>query len=212
MADARRPRTARADVQRAAVAPKVLPHDASYWETRSSGDRQEFLKDVNEKYTALLTEFANHANICVTHFEQYVKYHTWWRRILIVATGGLAIVNVLIAHGSGGSKWAAATIAWIAVIAAIYAAILAILQNLESFHHFPQRVQAFRETRETYLDAARDFEMQWEVHVRALSDSSMACMNAEILYQELVGKDRQIRVQVKEATQIEARGAAKQAR
>ncbi|MGD1210005.1 MAG: hypothetical protein ABR973_01445 [Candidatus Acidiferrales bacterium] len=110
-------------------------------------------------------------------------------------------MNILAANGkvrdlAGGSA---------TVFVAVCAVILAILANLESFHNSAERAQAYRESRELFLDVAREFDHRWDVYVRPLADSAEACLNASELYREIVVRDRDLRAKFKELTKTGGR-------
>ena len=87
------------------------------------------------------------------------------------------------------------------ISAAIYAAILTLFSNLENFNNFLERSQAFRESREIYLTAYREFERRWHVYVRPFGDGAEACVNATVLYREVVERDESLRSKFKEITE-----------
>ena len=68
------------------------------------------------------------------------------------------------------------------IVAAIAAAVLALLANLENFSNALERAQAYRESRELFLDAAREFERSWRMAVDPFYPDPEACVNAAELY------------------------------
>lgn len=181
------------------------------WMEIDSEARMKLLAEIGEHYHGYLQELYMTAELCVKQFQKSSSAHRRWRRILIIGTGVLAILNLL-ATKTGqsvadafpvGLKWLSGLVPFLPMISAICAVILAILTNLESFYNWPERAQSFRESRELFLDANREFERVWAVYVRPQSDSPEAWSNAVELYKRLVAKDRELRSAFKELTRLE---------
>ena len=68
-----------------------------------------------------------------------------------------------------------------------------------------ERAQAYRESRELFLDVAREFDRRWDIYVRPIGDHPEACLNASELYRQLVAKDRELRAKFKELTKTESK-------
>ena len=75
--------------------------------------------------------------------------------------------------------------------------MLAILANLENFGNFLERGQSYREARELYVDAGREFERLWQTHVVAFWPRPEACVNARELYRRICVRDSELRRKVK---------------
>ena len=86
---------------------------------------------------------------------------------------------------------------------------VATLANLESFYNSAEKAQGYRESREFFLDAARDFDRKWDVYVRPFTDEAEACANAAELYRLLVAKDGELRAKFKELIKTEGKGSKK---
>ena len=181
------------------------------WLEIDSEERMKLLADIDQHYHGYLQELYVTAELCVDQFQKSSSAHRRWRRLLIIGTGVLAILNLL-ATKTGqsvagtlplGLNWLPALVQFLPMIAAICAVVLAILANLESFYNWPERAQSFRESRELFLDANREFERAWAVYVRPQSDSPEAWSNAVELYKRLVAKDRELRSAFKELTKFE---------
>ena len=167
------------------------------WLSWPEEHRQAFLTETDQSYRALLDEFFIVANKCVEQNQRYLQLHGSWRRRIIVSTGIVTIVNVLAA-----SK-IPRTSSWLPIAAAVCAAGLGILANLESFYDCNGRAQAYRESRELFLDAGREYTRLWESYVRPLGTTAEACMNASELYRLVTVKDRELRLKLKELTKTE---------
>jgi hypothetical protein len=165
------------------------------------------LKAINARYTALLDEIFVSANLSVEQYQKLSNSNRSWRRRLILGTGIVAIVNLLAAHKIPESFPRLHNLNWLLpIVAAVVAAILAILANLESFYNFSERAQAYRESRDIFLDAGRDFVRLWDSYVNPLGDSPAAYSNAAELYRRLVAKDRELRRKFKELTETASKG------
>ena len=182
---------------RAAV---LIQIELTMWSGIAPEVRQEQLVALDERYHDILNELYGVANLCVDRHAILSKCHTWWRRVLIVGTGILALINIL-AASKDLKVYATAA----ALVAAAFAVLLAILGNLESFSNCLEKAQAFRESRELFLDVAREFDRRWDIYVRPLTDTPEACVNAAELYRQVVAKDRDLRAKFKELTKTEAR-------
>jgi hypothetical protein len=179
--------------------PVLVEAELSRWNLITLEVRQQELGFLNERFHELLNEIYSSANLCVDRHNTLSKNHVTWRRTVIVGTGIVAIVNLLAANhylreyiGPG-----------ISVLAAVIAVVLAILANLESFYNASEKAQAYRESREFFLDAAREFDRRWDAFVRPFTDNAEACVNASELYRQLVVKDSELRAKFKELTRTE---------
>jgi hypothetical protein len=181
----------------------LLAASAADWAQRTPEDRRLYVGFIEQFYVNILDEFFDEANACVGVVTSSLQSNTRWRLSLIALTGGLAILNLVTAfvaaHQSGTAGWVAS----FTLLAALYAAGLAIVTNLESFFNYAGRAQAYRESRELFLDAYREFEMLWHVRVRPFGDRPEACANASELYRLLVERDRELRGKLKDLTVTE---------
>ena len=181
-------------------ATSLISVELDVWRVIASESRIEQLKALDGRYHSLLDELYDSANLCVQRFQGFSKAYTRWRHTIILGTGFVAIVNLLAAN-----KYIREHIEGIAVIAAACAVILAILANLESFSNSLEKAQAYRESREMFLDVAREFDRRWDIYVRPLGDSPEACVNASELYRQVVVRDRDLRAKFKELSKTETR-------
>jgi hypothetical protein len=92
--------------------------------------------------------------------------------------------------------------------AAVIAVILALLASLESFFNYAERAQAYRESRDLFLDAARDYDRLWDTYVRPFGGEPEACLNASELYRRIVISDRDLRGKFKELTKTEKKATS----
>jgi len=177
------------------------------WAEMSSEMRIEQLQALNARYHELLDELYVSANLCVDRYQSFFRAHTKWRWTLILGTGFMAVINLLAAHkrirDAADALFSADGL--FALAAAICAVVLAILANLESFSNSLEKAEGYRESRDLFLDVAREFDRRWDVYVRPLGDSPEACTNATELYRQLATLDRELRAKFKELTKTEAR-------
>jgi hypothetical protein len=179
----------------------LIQIELKMWTAISSEMRKEQLQGLNDRYHDILNELYTSANLCVDRYQTFSKAHTRWRWTLILGTGCIAIVNLIAAHKLIQEK----TGGLFAIGAAVLAVILAILANLESFSNSLEKAQGYRESRELFLDVAREFDRRWDVYVRPWSDAAEACLNATELYRQIAVRDRELRAKFKELTKTEAR-------
>jgi hypothetical protein len=166
------------------------------------------LKAINERYTQLLTEIFTSANLSLVQYQTLSSSNRMWRRRLILGTGVVAIVNLLAAHHVSDKYPHLIHWNWVApIVAAVLAAVVTILASLESFYNFSERAQGYRESRDVFLDAGRDFVRLWDSYVLPFGDSPGAYTNAAELYRRLVAKDRELRRKFKELTETASKGS-----
>jgi hypothetical protein len=178
------------------LATALVQADLTQWGSIEVKVRGEELQFVDDRFHELLNELYDSANVCVDWYKTFSKSHTAWRRRVIIVTGVVAVTNLLAANKeirnfAGGA---------IPILAAVLAVVLTMLASLESFYNAAKKAQAYRESRELFLDAARNFDWRWNVLVRPFVDSPQACVNAAELYRQLVAKDSEIRAKYEELT------------
>jgi hypothetical protein len=177
----------------------LLEVDSESWSAAESKQRVQLVEEVRIRYYQYLDELYDAANLCVDRYQDFSSQHTKWRRTLIIGAGVVAIINLLAAN----KRLADATYNVVPICAAVAAVVVTILANLESYYNWATRAQAYRESRELFLDAAREFERAWNVYVRPFGDSSEAWANGIELYKRIVAKDRELRSTFKELTKTE---------
>jgi len=175
------------------------------WSAAEAQDRTQQLEEINEIYHILLDELYNSANLCVEKYQSFVRAYTWWRRMVIVGTSVVAAVNLLASAGHAQSSYPRIHNA-LPVTAAVCAVVLTLLANLESFYAYQNKAQVYRESRELFLDAARDMDRLWNTYVVPFpSDSFEAFSNASELYLRIVNQDRELRTKFKELAKTQPR-------
>jgi len=181
---------------------EFIHQSADYWDKKSPDERRHYIDQLNENFHAIVDEFYDQADMGVKGFKTCTKSNLKWRNSLVSLTGGMAVINVVIAYVADKS-WVNdyALLKYLPLIAAVYAAFLATLSNLEGLYKYPDKANALREVREIFLSAAREFEMMWHLYVRPFADNPSACINAAIAYRQIITKDSDIRRQVKEITE-----------
>jgi hypothetical protein len=208
MAEENKGRHRRAPEEIADPGANLLELESEIWSTIESEQRVQLLGEMSSRYYLYLDELHTAANLCVERYQTYSRAHTTWRRTLIIGTGLIAIINLLAANNKIAS-WAISDINLVPVAAAVAAIVLTILANLESYYNWANRAQAYRESRELFLDAAREFERAWNVYVRPFGESPEAWANGVELYKRIVAKDRQLRSTFKELTKTENKSGSK---
>lgn len=183
--------------------PELAKWTSYDWKGSTREVRVAYYNQIDILYRAILNEFLAESNSCVERVEEAKRSYTRWRLTLIITTGGLAIVNLLAAYAStttdGNTTWDFLKTS-LPLFAAVYAAVLAIATNLESFYNFPVKAQAYRESRDLFLDAYREFELLWQLRVRPFYPRPETCVNAAEVYLALVQRDRDLRRKLKELT------------
>jgi len=183
----------------------LIQIELANWADIGSDTRIEQLKTLDDRYHGILDELYGSANLCVDRYEEFSKSHGRWRRTLIIGTGAISLVNLAVVHQA---KWFTEQHPHILPIAAaVCAVVLAILANLESFSNSLEKAQAYRESRELFLDVAREFDRRWDVYVRPFAETPQACSNAAELYRQVVVRDRELRAKFKEMTKTESRSS-----
>jgi hypothetical protein len=174
------------------------------WLDTPSEQQMELLNDIKSKYFRYVEELYVTANLCVDKFEDCSGNYLFWRRMVILGTGVVAIVNLLATHNrkreTPDGTWITYAEMLLPSIAAICALVLSIFANLESFYNWSDKAQVYRESRELFLDAGREFERAWDVYVRPHFDNYEAWKNSVELYRRVTVKDRELRGAFRELT------------
>jgi hypothetical protein len=178
----------------------VIKQSLQYWIKAGKDRRLTYLNRIHEYYYHILRDFFKQANLCTDNFKGCDQKYARIRNAIILATGIMAIINIFAACMAGLSGSIGSMV--VSVFAAIYAAALTVLVNFENHYKYADRTQRFRQIRELYLDAAREFEKDWPRYVEAFSDEAVACLNASKLCDEIYKQDIEIR---KKAIEIEGK-------
>jgi hypothetical protein len=168
--------------------------DAERWPNVEAESRNMLLEDIDTHYKFYLKTFYDTSNDCVTRHDKFIRRHRIWRHTAIVGTGLLACLNFLAAKRSLASAWWSA----LPIAASLGALLLSVLANLETFANSAEHAQAYRESRESYLDAAQEYDRAWSVTVVALGNTAQAYLNAVELYKRIIAADRDLRRSFKE--------------
>ena len=182
----------------------LIQIELANWADIDSETRIEQLKTLDDRYHGIIDELYGSANLCVDRHQEFSRSHGRWRRILIIGTGAIALLNM---GAVNQAKWLADHPHIFPIAAAVCAIVLAILANLESFSNSLEKAQAYRESRELFLDVAREFDRRWDVYVRPYAETPEACSNAAELYRQVVVRDRELRAKFKEMTKTELRSS-----
>jgi len=162
--------------------------------------RQEFIERTFAEYQILIREVAETSNRCVSTYERFMRAHTVWRWIVIISTGTIALVNILSSHLSQGLATPSKLSIDVSVGASVFAVMVTIVATLEGFTNAAERAQAYRESREMFVDVWREFAAAWETYVLPLKDTAEACANAAELHRRLIAADRELRARFKNLT------------
>jgi len=187
---------------------KLLETSHEYWNDPSvtEEDRKIYIDGLKLCYQNLLNEFLDSSDACVDQMYNLENINKQWRWAVILGTGLVAIINILAANLVTSTKLEDAADIF-SVTAAVAAAILAILANLENFIGAQRRAQGFRQARERFLDASREYEQLWNTYVNPFYPRAEACMNSIILIRMLVEKDRELRDRLVELTKSKSQEA-----
>jgi hypothetical protein len=165
------------------------------WEALDSEQRERFLTRTQEEYQYLVNELFQTSNDCVTKFQRYLRLHVRWRWTVIICTGVIALLNVGVSFASAHKTWE-----WLSVVTSLFAVAVTVLATLEGFTNAAERAQAYRESREIFIDIGRDFAAGWETYVNPLEQSAEACSNAAELHRRLIAADSEVRSRFKDLT------------
>ena len=170
--------------------------DIDSWRHTTADQRRIYLKQVSANFHYIRKTFLDQSNKYVEVIDRAQLRANKWRKSLIWATGGLAVLNLFAAFfpAPEGSHKLLSLSLW----AAVYAALLSILGNLESHNNYREKAENFHSSRELSLDAHRTFEMLWHAYVTPFSDQPEACANARELYRRIVNKDLEVRAALKD--------------
>ena len=179
----------------------LVEQDEAYWEKVNDEGRENYVVNLEKIYFSILDEFISQSNICVKRYKDMNKRYKRWRILVIILAGILAISNVFIVYNTENNldfkflKWLS-----LPLFAAVLAVFIAVVSNLESFHKYLERALAFKEMREIFLDAYRKYTLLWQTYVVPFGSTSASCINASLLYERIVERDKEIRSTVKDIT------------
>ena len=76
----------------------IDPRERVTWEERTEDARVDFIRDVQDSYFHLVTEFYDSANLSVQLSVEQSKGHRQRRRMVIILTGLVSIVSIVVAY------------------------------------------------------------------------------------------------------------------
>ena len=166
------------------------------WTHTTVEQRRKYLEQISANFHNIRQTFLDYSNEYVEVIDRARSLSNLWRKSLIGATGGLAVLNLFAAFfpDLGDPHKLLSLSLW----AAVYAAVLTVMGNLESHNNYREKAEKFLFSRELSLDGHRTFEMLWHTYVTPFSDRPEACANARELYRRIVDKDLEIRAAIKD--------------
>ena len=170
--------------------------DVDSWTHRTDEQRHSYLEQINANFHYIRQTFLDQSNKYVDVIERARLLSNKWRKSLIWATGGLAVLNLFAAFFPVTAN--SRTLWNLSLWAAVYAAVLTVLGTLESHNNYREKAENFLSSRELFLDGHRTFEMLWHAYVTPFGDRPEACANARELYRRIVDKDLEIRAAIKD--------------
>jgi hypothetical protein len=181
---------------------QLLETSREYWSDPNikSDERKKYIDGLQAAFQSVLEEFINTADECVNQTNYLERVNKRWRWTVILGTGVVAIINIIAANFVTGDPKFESIASVVSVTAAVAAAVLTVLANLENFAGAQRRAQGFRQARERFLDASREYQQLWNTYVNPFYPRPEACINSIILTRMLVEKDRELRDRLVELT------------
>jgi hypothetical protein len=158
-----------------------------------------YYAQTENDFFGIIDDYVAQANVHTRQYQRCAQSNARWRFWMIMATGGLAVINVLAALDLA-KQWEPAP-RYLSVLAAIYAASLTVAGNAENFFNWAEKATGFREARDLLLDRYHEFRAKWIYCVEAYGRTPKACMNAGRLYGQLVDSDQKLRQKLKQLTE-----------
>jgi hypothetical protein len=183
--------------------------DLDDWERQSPEMIERYYAQAESDFFQIVNEYLDEANRATRRYKELSVAHSRWRFWTIVATGGLAALNVcasLELLNIPVLKPNTMLPAVLTAIAAIYAGALTVAGNLENFFNAGEKSAGFRESRDLLLNRYHVYCFKWFYYVEANGKNAAACMNAGRLYRQLIDDDRDLRQKLKQWTEVQARG------
>jgi hypothetical protein len=173
------------------------------WTAAAQEQRVTFIDAIYELYFDLVGEFYETANLDVERYTRASNSHRRWRWAMILGTGFVALLSIAVSYAtSATSDQRFLGSMYLSLAAAAAATGLTVLANLENFGKDYERAQGHRESREHFLDAAREFEQLWLAHVNPYYPNAEACLNAIELQRRICVKDAELRGNLKDLTKV----------
>ena len=184
----------------------LIEAEQEIWEARDESDRIDFINEISRSYHLLVLEFYNESNSSGRWYRSLKKSHFRWRLLITVGAGLIALLNVIMGFDPASGKevpWIGLSVTkFIAFAGAIVATIVTIITRFETFGSAHERAPGYRQARDLFLDAGRDYEGRWRESVRPFQPRAEACVNAVRLNNEIITKDRELRAQFREMTSM----------
>lgn len=171
--------------------------------TKTDGHRDAFIGENKTSYFELIAEFKETADRAAELFKASSQSHKYWRWTVITGTVVVAVASLVVSFAVSNDLDGVGAMS---LVSSVIAAALVGLVNLENFTKPYEKAQAFRESREPFLDAARLFENLWIAYVIPFEPKPEACLNAAMLHRMIREKDSELRHNLREITKTSAGG------
>jgi hypothetical protein len=175
------------------------------WESQDPQTIAQYYAQTESDFFSIVDSYRQQANDAVAAYRDAARSDGRWRFWTIIATGILALINILAAVQllRDGPQWIPVLLS---AAAAVYAGCLTVAGNVENFLNWSERAAGFRESRELLLSQFREYSSKWVYYVEAYGKTPKACANAGQLYRELVDSDQGLRQKLKQLTEVQGRG------
>lgn len=217
MSDNAKPLDAAADSKSAGAAPALsedfVEPSERYWQEQSNELIERYYNQIEAEFFAIINDYLEQSNVAAVQYGILIKKNAKWKSAMIIATGLLAAINVCAAldlvHNISVSQENPAQFTLPAIlnaVAALYAGFLTVAGNLEGVYNSGEKAMVFRESRELLLNRHREYTSKWLYFVEAYGKSARACTNASKLHRQLIESDQDLRVKLKQLTDVPVRG------
>jgi len=200
-----RPKPSRSAEQHQQINSLIQP-SLDDWERQDPQTIAQYYAQTESDFFSIVDSYRQLANEAVANYRDAARSHGRWRFWMIIAGGILTLINVLAAVQllkETGPQWIPTLLS---AVAAVYAACLTVAGNVEYFYNWLDRAAGFRESRELLVNQFREYSSKWVYYVEAYGKTPKACANAGLLYRELVDSDQDLRLKLKELTEVQERG------
>jgi hypothetical protein len=181
------------------------------WKHLEPNVLEQCYEQIRIDFFGIVDEYLNQANFAASRYTFLSHSHSRWRFWTIIATGGLAAINICAAFDLAKAPiWGAMAVpALLSAVAAVYAGCRTVAGNVESFLNRAEQAAGFRESRDILLTRYRDYTSKWVCYVESYGKTPVSCMNAARLYRELVSSDQEIRQKLKQLTETKGKEKGK---
>jgi len=200
-----RPKPPRSAEQHKQINYNLVQPSLEDWESQDPQTVEQYYAQTESDFLSIVDSYRQQANDAVAAYRDAARSHGRWRFWMIIATGILALINVLAAVQllKDGPQWIPALLS---AAAAVYAGCITVAGNVENLLNWSERAAGFRESRELLLSQFREYSSKWVYYVEAYGKTPRACVNAGQLYRELVDSDQGLRQKLKQLTEVQGRG------